>query len=173
MANEHALLLFCPLPDEACARLLAQQIQGPFYQRLRVELQLGYAVFSTFRQLHGCSGLLLGVQSPSASHEQILTHIHAFLAPLPSTLSCNTEAQQALAEQLSEATMSNDDVAEWAWQAQLAKHSNACLSDLQAAILSIDDTKLRECAHALIHARQGWLCLANGLAPQGAGWTMA
>ncbi|MFZ0156542.1 pyrroloquinoline quinone biosynthesis protein PqqF [Pseudomonas sp.] len=173
LANEHALLLFCPLPDEACARLLAQQIQGPFYQRLRVELQLGYAVFSTFRQLHGCSGLLLGVQSPSASHEQILTHIHAFLAPLPSTLSCNTEAQQALAEQLSEATMSNDDVAEWAWQAQLAKHSNACLSDLQAAILSIDDTKLRECAHALIHARQGWLCLANGLAPQGAGWTMA
>ncbi|MNJ36705.1 Protease 3 precursor [compost metagenome] len=172
LANEHALLLFCPLPDEACARLLAQHIQGPFYQRLRVELQLGYAVFSAFRQLHGCSGLLLGVQSPSASHVQILEHIHEFLAPLPSTLSCNAESQRALAEQLSEATMSNDEVAEWAWQAQLGLRSQARLDDLQIAILAVDDATLRRYAEDLILAKHGWLCLANGPAAQSAGWTM-
>ncbi|PSS53826.1 pyrroloquinoline quinone biosynthesis protein PqqF [Pseudomonas sp. BBP2017] len=173
VASEQALLLFCPVAntDEASARLLAQQIQGPFYQRLRVELQLGYAVFSAFRQLQGCSGLLFGIQSPNASHEQILSHIHEFLAHLPSTLSCSLEVRQALAEQLSEASMSNSDVAEWAWQAQLAERSQARLDDLQAAILRVDDAMLRQCAADLLHARQGWLCLANGPAPQGGSWT--
>ncbi|MGH8380700.1 pyrroloquinoline quinone biosynthesis protein PqqF [Pseudomonas sp.] len=174
LASEQALLLFCPVAvtDEAGARLLAQQIQGSFYQRLRVELQLGYAVFSAFRQLQGCSGLLFGVQSPNASHEQIFSHIHEFLTPLSSTLSCNTEVRQALAEQLSEASMSNNDVAEWAWQAQLAHRSQASLDDLQAAILRVDDGMLRQCADDLLHARQGWLCLANGPAPEG-DWTTA
>ncbi|MGH8439273.1 MAG: pyrroloquinoline quinone biosynthesis protein PqqF, partial [Pseudomonas sp.] len=174
-ASEQALLLFCPVAntDEASARLLAQQIQGPFYQRLRVELQLGYAVFSAFRQLQGCSGLLFGVQSPNVSHEQILSHIHEFLVPLPSTLSCSTEARQALAEQLSEASMSNNDVADWAWQAQLAGCSEARLDYLKAAILDVDDGMLRQCADDLLHARYGWLCLANGPAPQGGSWTTA
>ncbi|MDD2050582.1 pyrroloquinoline quinone biosynthesis protein PqqF [Pseudomonas putida] len=173
LASEQALLLFCPVAntDEARARLLAQQIQGPFYQRLRVELQLGYAVFSAFRQLQGCSGLLFGVQSPNVSHAQILNHIHEFLAPLSSTLSCSTEARQALADQLSEASMSNDDVAEWGWQAQLAGCSQARLDHLQAAILDVDEGMLRQCANDLLHARHGWLCLANGPAPQDESWT--
>lgn len=171
-ASEQALLLFCPLAaaDEACGRLLAQHLQGPFYQRLRVELQLGYAVFSAFRQLQGCSGLLFGVQSANASHEQILSHIHEFLAPLPSTLRCNPEARLALAEQMDEAVMSNADVAEWAWQAQLAGRERAQLTELKAAILGVDEHKLRQCAADLLHARQGWICLANGPAPDTGGW---
>lgn len=171
-AREQALLLFCPVPitEEASGRFLAQHIQGPFYQRLRVELQLGYAVFSAFRQIQGVSGLLFGVQSPSASHAQILAHIHDFLVSLPSTLSADTAARQALAEQMSEATMSNADVAEWAWQAQLAGCSQRTLSDLQAEILSLEETKLRQTAEALAHANQGWICLANGPAPEGGNW---
>lgn len=173
-ANEQALLLFCPVAtsDEACARLLAQHLQGPFYQRLRVELQLGYAVFSAFRQLQGCSGLVFGVQSPNSSHEQILRHIREFLAPLPSTLSCSIEARHVLAEQMSEAAMSNADVAEWAWQAQLSGRTKASLDDLQVAILAVTDEQLRQCAHDLLHARHGWLCLANGPVPT-AGWQAA
>lgn len=172
-SSEQALLLFCPVPaaSEACARLMAQHIQGPFYQRLRVELQLGYAVFSAFRQLQGCSGLLFGVQSPSASHTQIITHIHELLATLPSSLSCIEEARQALAEQMSEASMNNDDVAEWAWQAQLAGRPQARLEHLQAAILAVDEAQLRQCADAMLQAKQGWLCLANGPAPQAGAWT--
>lgn len=174
-SSEQALLLFCPVPatSEACARLLAQYIQGPFYQRLRVELQLGYAVFSAFRQLQGYSGLLFGVQSPSASHTQIIAHIHELFATLPSTLSCSDEARQALAEQMSEAAMNNDDVAEWAWQAQLAGRAQARLEHLQAAILAVDEAQLRQCADAMLQAKQGWFCLANGPAPQAGGWTTA
>ncbi|MFK0087249.1 pyrroloquinoline quinone biosynthesis protein PqqF [Pseudomonas sp. NPDC090755] len=164
-ASEHAVLLFCPLADEACARLLAHHIQGPFYQRLRVELQLGYAVFSAFRQLQGCSGLLFGVQSPSATPAQILTHIREFLAALPHTLDGNADIRQALAEQLDEASMSNAEVAEWAWQAQLSGRPQASLERLQATVLTVDQARLRQCAEDLLQARQGWLCLANGPAP--------
>ena len=45
--------------NQAVYRLLAHRLQGPFYQRLRVELQLGYAVFSALRQVQGHTGLLL------------------------------------------------------------------------------------------------------------------
>ncbi|PRA70306.1 pyrroloquinoline quinone biosynthesis protein PqqF [Pseudomonas sp. MYb187] len=172
-ASESALLLFCPVStgDEACARLLAQQIQGPFYQRLRVELQLGYAVFSAFRQLQGCSGLLFGVQSPSASPAQILTHIEAFLASLTAQLSCSTETRQALAALWAETTLSNNEVAEWAWQAHLAGQPGARLEDLQAAILATTEDQLQQLAHDLQRATGGWLCLANGPAPAGDGQT--
>ncbi|MDD2059257.1 pyrroloquinoline quinone biosynthesis protein PqqF [Pseudomonas sp. GD03860] len=173
-ASEQALLLFCALPasDEACARLLAQQIQGPFYQRLRVELQLGYAVFSAYRQLQGCSGLVFGVQSPSASHAQILTHIEEFLATLPGSLTCTAESRKALAEQWEEASMSNADVAEWAWQAHLAGRPGVRLEDLQASILSIHEDQLRQLVDDLQRATHGWLCLANGPAAT-EDWVMA
>ncbi|UFH49791.1 hypothetical protein [Pseudomonas sp. KNUC1026] len=64
-AGEHALLLFCPAPhgslaDEAAWRLLAHLSQTAFYQRMRVELQLGYAVFASFRQISGSAGLVFG-----------------------------------------------------------------------------------------------------------------
>ena len=168
-ASEHALLLFCPVPIEhqAAARLLAQQLQGPFYQRLRVELNLGYAVFSAFRQIEGCNGLLLGVQSPSASHAEIIGHIQAVLDALPATLSCNTADKQALAAQFDEQAMANNDVAEWAWQAHLAGQQQPLLSDLQAAILAVEMPQLQRLARQTSQAEQGWLCLANGPAPTG------
>lgn len=172
-ANEQAVLLFCPLSseDEACARLLAQHIQGPFYQRFRVELQLGYAVFSAFRQIQGINGLVFGVQSPNTSHEQILTHIHGFLTALPSTLHCDAGIRQALAEQMSEPTMSNAEVAEWAWQALLAGRGKASLHALQQQIHAVDEVTLRQCADDLLHAKRGWLCLANGPAPLHGNWS--
>ncbi|CAK9892522.1 MULTISPECIES: pyrroloquinoline quinone biosynthesis protein PqqF [Pseudomonas] len=165
VASEHALLLFCPVEDQATGRLLAQQLQGPFYQRLRVELNLGYAVFSAFRQIEGCNGLLLGVQSPSASHAEIVRHIHTVLDALPATLSCNTADKQALAAQFDEQAMTNNDVAEWAWQAHLAGHRQPLLSDLQAAILAVDTPQLQHLARQTSQAEHGWLCLANGPRP--------
>ncbi len=79
-SSEDAVLVFCPAPttsieDEAAWRLLAHLAQAPFYQRLRVELQLGYAVFSGLRQIDGRTGLLFGVQSPTSSAKQLFAHI--------------------------------------------------------------------------------------------------
>lgn len=161
--SESALLLFCPLPAEqqAAGRLLAQLLQGPYYQRMRVELQLGYAVFSAFRQVEGVGGLLFGVQSPHASPTQILTHL---LALLQEGVQLDSGVRQALAEQFAESAMANTDMAEWAWQTQLATQASD-LSYMQRSILNTDQTHLDLLMQRLLAAEDGWLCLANAPAP--------
>ncbi|SNS75679.1 pyrroloquinoline quinone biosynthesis protein PqqF [Pseudomonas japonica] len=159
-AGEHALLLFNPVPahEEATWRLLAQLIQGPFYQRLRSELQLGYAVFSSYRQIQGHNGLMFGVQSPSADHGEILGHLRAFFArPAPVLAS----AGAALAAQFSEPVMGNAQVAEWLWQAHLAGNADARLEALAAALLNVDQAAIDR-AWAQLASEQHWLILANG-----------
>lgn len=166
-SSENALLLFCPAPDgqQAEWRLLAHTLQGPFYQRLRVELQLGYAVFSALRQVQGCSGLLFGVQSPSASHGEILRHIRAFLDSFCAGITLDKASQQALAAQFDAAAMSNADIADWAWQGQLDAQPAMSLEAMQSAVLSVDEASLQAAARLLHNAECGWLCLANGPDP--------
>ena len=161
--SEHALLLFCPLPAtrEASGRLLAQLLQGPVYQRLRVELQLGYAVFSTFRQIEGVGGLLFGVQSPHTHQAQILDHL---LTLLSKGVTLDPDTQQALASQFDEPAMANADVAEWAWQTHLATQPGR-LDTLRRAILNTRQTDLDHLLGNLLDADASWLCLANAAAP--------
>ena len=156
-------MLFCPLPAhlQPTGRLLAQLLQGPVYQRLRVELQLGYAVFSAFRQIEGYGGLLFGVQSPHASHAQILGHL---LELLGQGVALDAAARTQLADQFDETAMSNADVVQWAWQAHMATH-NPDLSRMQQSILNVEQAQLDELLQQLIDASHGWLCMANAAAP--------
>jgi coenzyme PQQ biosynthesis probable peptidase PqqF len=165
--SENALLLFCPLPagQQACGRLLAQLLQGPVYQRLRVELQLGYAVFSTFRQVEGIGGLLFGVQSPHASQAEILDHLRKLLGE---GVTLDIGARQALAEQFDEPAMANTDVAEWAWQTHLATQPGD-LHALQRSILMTRQADLDGLLRDLLGTDCAWLCLANSAAPD-ASW---
>lgn len=159
--DEHALLLFCPVADEAAGRLLAQLIQGPFYQRLRSELQLGYAVFSAFRQVQGYNGLMFGVQSPGASHGEILGHLRDFLArPVPLL----DASRDTLAAQFHEPLMPNADVAEWLWQAHLAGNEHADPQILAARIQQLQQPDIDR-AWADLASEKHWLILANGPAP--------
>ena len=176
-ANENALLLFCPTPtqalaDEAAWRLLAQLCQTPFYQRLRVELQLGYAVFSGVRQINGQTGLLFGVQSPNASVKEILEHIEAFLKQLPELISTLDDVslinqRQTLAEQLDGNTLPLAQAFELLWQGKLGGHSSDYLLQLQQAVLLLDRTALLGAARQLIHAEGGRRYLASGACPDG------
>ncbi|WEK30668.1 MAG: pyrroloquinoline quinone biosynthesis protein PqqF [Candidatus Pseudomonas phytovorans] len=161
--SEHALLLFCPLPatSEASGRLLAQLLQGPVYQRLRVELQLGYAVFSAFRQVEGVGGLLFGVQSPHTRQGQILDHL---LTLLRQGITLDPDACRALAGQFEEPAMANADVAEWAWQTHLATQPGT-LDQLRKAILKTRQTDLDQLLGTLLDKNCPWLCLANAAAP--------
>ncbi|MHA3738654.1 pyrroloquinoline quinone biosynthesis protein PqqF [Pseudomonas sp. Eth.TT006] len=173
-SSEHALLLFCPtasreIADEAAWRLLAQLCQTPFYQRLRVELQLGYAVFSGLRQLHGQTGLLFGVQSPSVAPTALLGHIQQFLASVPELIGSLddhsfNQQRQALAEQFDENNLSTKDAAELLWQAKLAGHSSDYLPQLIAAIAHLQRPALLAAAQRLL-SEAGWHCLASGASP--------
>ncbi|WP_416770749.1 pyrroloquinoline quinone biosynthesis protein PqqF [Pseudomonas sp. RHF3.3-3] len=176
--GEQALLLFCPaasasIVDEACWRALGQLIQAPFYQRLRVELQLGYAVFSSVRQIHGRSGLLLGVQSPGASLAALLGHFESFLASLPERIASLDDStwhaqREALAAQFNLADLPLAQAAELLWQGHLADHSSDYLAQLAAAIRGLERTPLQAAARQLVQAAGGWLCLANGAEPESA-----
>ncbi|MDD0967085.1 MULTISPECIES: pyrroloquinoline quinone biosynthesis protein PqqF [Pseudomonas] len=181
-SSEHALLLFCPtasheIADEAAWRLLAHLCQSPFYQRLRVELQLGYAVFSGLRQLHGQTGLLFGVQSPTATAAQLLGHIQKFLDGLPALVEQLDDAslnqqRQTLADQFYDSALSCKDAAELLWQARLPGHSSDYLAQLRGAIAQLDRPALLAAAQRLIRAEGGWHGLANSPSP-GAPWQAA
>jgi secreted Zn-dependent insulinase-like peptidase len=169
-SSEHAILLFCPTPsasiaDEAAWRQLAHLAQGPFYQRLRVELQLGYGVFSGLRQIAGQCGLLFGVQSPGTSVEQLVQHVSDFIQQLPQLIeAADLPGQaQALTAQLDLASLESPQVAELLWQAHLAGHGVDYLSQLHSALTQLEKTTLLSAARQLRIATGGWLCLTNSL----------
>jgi coenzyme PQQ biosynthesis probable peptidase PqqF len=181
-SSEHALLLFCPaatgeLANEAAWRLLAHFCLTPFYQRLRVELQLGYAVFSALRQIHGTTGLLFGVQSPNVAPADLLQHIEQFLSDLPMLINALDDnafiaGRQTLAEQFSQAALPTAQAAELLWQGKLGGRSSDYLTQLPEAILLIERSELLVAAQRLNRAESGWLCLASSSAP-GAPWQAA
>ncbi|WP_077046755.1 pyrroloquinoline quinone biosynthesis protein PqqF [Pseudomonas sp. KK4] len=178
-STEHALLLYCPsastdITDEAAWRLLAHLCQTPLYQRLRVQLQLGYAVFSTLRQLHGQTGVLFGVQSPGVVPQDLLRHIEQFLSELPQTLHAIDDAhfiplRQALADQFASTELPFAQAAEWLWQSKLAGRSSVDLKRLPGLILALDRPALITAAQRLIQAEGGWRCLSSGPCP-GSPW---
>ncbi|WP_028621527.1 pyrroloquinoline quinone biosynthesis protein PqqF [Pseudomonas sp. Ant30-3] len=174
-SSEHAVLLFCPtashdLADEAAWRLLAHFSQTPFYQRLRVELQLGYAVFSGLRQIHGMTGLLFGVQSPKVEPSELMEHFEQFflgLQPLIEGMDEVTfvERRRALAEQFDCSVLPSGTAAELIWQSKLAGRSSDYLTELPLAILTAERRELVSAVQRLNSAAGGWHCLATGPAP--------
>lgn len=167
-SSESAVLVFCPVPsfgvqDEAAWRMLAHLAQDPFYQRLRVELQLGYAVFSGFRQIAGKGGLLFGVQSPGASVAELVQHIADFIQRMPALIEAADLGTQrkTLAAQLDSADMESPNKAEMLWQAHLAGHGMDYLNQLHTAVISLKKTTLDTAAGQLEKAHAGWLILSN------------
>ncbi|MCF5278077.1 insulinase family protein, partial [Pseudomonas syringae] len=167
-SSEDAVLVFCPAPttsieDEAAWRLLAHLAQAPFYQRLRVELQLGYAVFSSLRQIDGKTGLLFGVQSPTCNAQQLLEHIAAFIGRLPQLVhdADLPEQTNALAAQFEPSNLPEQQRADLQWQAHLAGHQSDHAPTLQRALSNLETHSLLASADQLIKATGGWLIVAN------------
>ncbi|HEX8591679.1 MAG TPA: pyrroloquinoline quinone biosynthesis protein PqqF [Pseudomonas sp.] len=171
-SSESAVLLFCPMPgvkvtDDAAWRMLAHLSQSPFYQRLRVELQLGYAVFSAFRQIAGQGGLLFGVQSPNVSVQELVRHITDFIESMRALISAADlcPQKQMLAAQLDSADMEGPNEAEMLWQGHQAGHDADYLSQLRAAVSQLDKQALKSAVYQLETASAGWLILSNMSAP--------
>ncbi|OJH37293.1 pyrroloquinoline quinone biosynthesis protein PqqF [Cystobacter ferrugineus] len=186
-SDEHALLVWCPAPsvsieDEAAWRALAQLLQAPFYQRLRTELQLGYAVFSAFRQLAGRPGLLFGVQSPGSDCAALWGHIAEFLNALPERLAQwpGTRLREqcaALADSLDGGNLGLAQRLEMQWQGRLAGRSSdysntlreSYSNTLRESVVQLEGPALVEAAHRLLASQVRWTALATGPCP-GASW---
>ncbi|MCX0499067.1 pyrroloquinoline quinone biosynthesis protein PqqF [Erwinia billingiae] len=86
-SDEAALLLFCPLAENSADCLAAWQwlaslFEPHFFQKLRVELNIGYVVSCRFHQSAGVAGMLFALQSPILSQQQLSQHIVDFIADM-------------------------------------------------------------------------------------------
>lgn len=177
---ETAFLLFCPLPNrtpecEAAWRVLAVMIEGPFFRRLRSELQLGYAVFSRFSQFGSGTGIVFGVQSPSASAAQIVEHIDTFLSNMAETLAEQpAEAVERTAREAGERHVADhDDLrarAAQAWQSVMSGHEIDHPVRVAAAMRILDMQQLSAALETLRMASGGWMAVTNAPIPN-ASWS--
>lgn len=168
--TDAALLLFCPLPagdacTEAAWRVLGQVLQGRFYQRLRGELQLGYALFAGFRQVEGCRGLLFALQSPVCEAAGIFEHIRAFLGEQRQSLAALDDTalsryRDALLPALCPAK-ANLARAEQLWQLHLAGLPEVHLQRVQQALTALTQNDLLQ-AHEQLLSASDWRVLASG-----------
>ena len=172
---QQALLLFCPQPDarpatEAAWRLLATRLQGPLFQRLRSERQLGYAVFSAYRLLGDHGGLLIGVQSPQARAAEILAEIEGCLADSLNAVQAEAatlaEDIRQLVRDFSPATPQRAALAERLWWG-FQRSGALDLAPLQQALAALDARALQRAWRQLTAADAPRFALANAHAPSG------
>ncbi len=88
---EHALLQFYPLPNNNAEgrwalRVLAQLYAPRYFQRLRVERNIGYVVQCALYRSGDVEGLLFALQSPEFSVEQLQRFNDEFLLHMQHTL---------------------------------------------------------------------------------------
>lgn len=84
--GDTALLVFIPLPEGAslaALRVLAQRCEPLFFQRLRVEQQIGYVVSCRYQRVADRDGLLMALQSPDRRAVALLRCCNTFLRQLP------------------------------------------------------------------------------------------
>ncbi len=128
--GDSALLLFCPQPEqtleaEAAWRWLGQWLQAAFHRRMREELQLGYGLFSGFRQVLGHAGLLFAIQSPCANAHELQRHVDAFLdAQRAGLVECSPDKVSSggdlLVARLRGQLREPQALGEWLWHGRLA-----------------------------------------------------
>ncbi|WP_233509225.1 pyrroloquinoline quinone biosynthesis protein PqqF [Pluralibacter gergoviae] len=99
--EDDALVIFIPLPDAddsalAALRALGHLYAPRFFQRLRVEQRLGYAVSARALRVADVDGILLAVQSPDTGWRTLLRRGKDFLREVTFTADALEEARRAL-----------------------------------------------------------------------------
>ena len=94
-SRDAAVLVFCPLAEASAVcfaswQLLATLFEPRFFQRLRVEANVGYVVSCLFHQTAGQAGLLFALQSPALSTAELFGHIDRFIADMAATVDSQT-----------------------------------------------------------------------------------
>ncbi|WP_034937056.1 pyrroloquinoline quinone biosynthesis protein PqqF [Erwinia mallotivora] len=83
-SDDAAVIVFCPLAELsllniATCQLLATLYGPRFFQRFRVEKNIGYVVSCRFQHLAGHAGLLFALQSPLLPCGELYQHIASFV----------------------------------------------------------------------------------------------
>ncbi|GLR07700.1 pyrroloquinoline quinone biosynthesis protein PqqF [Mixta theicola] len=163
--GDTALLLFCPLtqPDleaQLAWRMLALIYQPAFFQRLRVEQQVGYVVSCSFHHVANSAGVLFALQSPQIEAAALLTHIQRFL------LAMEGEIAQLAADELVEKRerlwqrlQPDGDALEQA--RQTLAFPDLASPAARSLLESLDAPRLVEWHRALCNGAHWWQCAAE------------
>lgn len=161
--EEAALLLFCPLIDRtaeclAAWQLLAALYEPEFFQRLRVELNIGYVVSCRYHHSAGEAGLLFALQSPTLNTHQLKAHIVNFIRDMTDVIADLTEEDlrnksAALIAALPAQAMNTAAQCMAHWQQQQLN-----LPELTSSIFAaFSPDKLRHYSRRLATERSGWI----------------
>lgn len=134
-STDRAILLFCPTPSSAIWQQLAQIYEPHFFQRLRVEQNLGYVVSCRFQFCAGESGILFALQSPDWHYEALWQAIEDFLGAMAVQLSERDSRLLAETEQTLPGKAQDEPRHRWLaeWRAIPSEERSPVLTELLAA----------------------------------------
>lgn len=169
-SQEQALLLFIPLPrqDEAtlaAGRALALLYEPRFFQRLRVDQQVGYVVSCRYMRCADRDGILFLLQSPDRPPAQLLRHCKSFLRDFCGEMAeLNAEVLGQLQSRL-RLLMTQQDATELARCALCQQAGLPVLTE--PAVQALRPADLQVLHYQLLRARRSWTLLFCGgrLAP--------
>lgn len=172
--QDQALLLFVPLPSEdeatlAAARALALLYEPRFFQRLRVEQQVGYVVSCRYQRCADRDGLLFALQSPDQTPAALLRHCKTFLRHFSRDISdLSAAALRELQSRLSPLP-AKPQPAEAALRVLRQQAGLPVLTE--AAIGALTPGDLRQLHQRLMRERRRWVMLfcGTGIAPGSGG----
>jgi coenzyme PQQ biosynthesis probable peptidase PqqF len=162
--RDHALLLFMPLPQPddaslAALRALALMLETRFFQRLRVEQQIGYVVSARYQRLADVDGLLLALQSPDIPWRALLGHCKRFMRESVAEVASVTPDTLHLWQANLLAQCEAKDNAEAAGEGLRQQQGLATLN--RAAIQALTLPQFEQLHQRLLRERHRWLIVVN------------
>lgn len=149
--HDSALLLFLPCPSGvslAALRAVSLIMEPRFFQRMRVEQQIGYVVSCRYHRCVDRDSILFALQSPDIAPDALLAQCHHFLQQLQ-TAQAGEELERCRARLT--AQLAPPQSAALALQQALR---SACLSDdlSEAAVAALTPAALQQAQAALLDA---------------------
>jgi coenzyme PQQ biosynthesis probable peptidase PqqF len=162
--RDQALLLFIPLaPSDdvslAALRALALHLETRFFQRLRVEQQIGYVVSLRYQRVADVDGLLLALQSPDIPWRTLFAHCKRFLREMVGEIAALPAEKLPAWQTHLRAQVENTANAERAVETLRQQHGLATLN--RAAIQSLTLPHIQHLHAQLLREKRRWLILVN------------
>lgn len=162
--GDSAQLLFYPLPQpdleaQLAWRMLALLYQPAFFQRLRVEQQIGYVVSCSFHTVADRAGVLFALQSPQIKADELFAHIQRFLQQIEQDIAAIPADELAeKRERLWQRLQPDGDVLEQARQTLVFPDLASPAAREQLAKL---DASRLVTWHRMLCSACGWRCKAE------------
>ena len=162
--GDQALLLFIPLPlaDDrhlAALRALSLLLEPRFFQRLRVDQQIGYVVSARYQRVADVDGLMLALQSPQIPWQTLLGHCKRFLREIVAELDAITPQTLAAWQATLREQCDASDNAEAALQGLRQQQGLPNLT--RDAVASLTLPLIQQLHTRLLRERRRWRILIN------------